>query len=250
MYAPRNCIGGVVRSFLGILLSLLLASAAWGQAATPEYQILLDTDNNPATGCTVATVNGNFAGVDQRLVTTVSVGTATATVGGVQLQTCASDTFGAATWSDPGGWSVGSGNGIGGAAVIETFLPLAQLNGPGPLRLGVISQAGQARDALLTGNGPGGGILFPTGSGASDAAAIPALNPLTLVLLVALLGGALRYGRRHPGAAKLLVLVVAIGGAGLVWAALVRDGQTNDWAGIAPPRWRPIPRAMPTARWI
>ncbi len=224
----------MVRSFLGILLSLLLASAAWGQAATPEYQILLDTDNNPATGCTVATVNGNFAGVDQRLVTTVSVGTATATVGGVQLQTCASDTFGAATWSDPGGWSVGSGNGIGGAAVIETFLPLAQLNGPGPLRLGVISQAGQARDALLTGNGPGGGILFPTGSGASDAAAIPALNPLTLVLLVALLGGALRYGRRHPGAAKLLVLVVAIGGAGLVWAALVRDGQTNDWAGIAP----------------
>ncbi|MDS4058934.1 MAG: hypothetical protein RKP73_10220, partial [Candidatus Contendobacter sp.] len=230
----RAKIGGVTGFLYELLLSLLLASAAWGQAATPEYQILLDTDNNPATGCTVATVNGNFAGVDQRLVTMVSVGTATATVGGVQLQTCASGTFGAATWSDPGGWPVGLGNGTGGAAVIETFLPLAQLNGPGPLRLGVISAAGQARDALLTGNGQGGGILFPTGPGLSDATAIPVLNPLTLALLVALLGGALRYGRRHPGAAKLLVLAVAIAGAGLVWAAFVRDGQTNDWAGIAP----------------
>ena len=26
----------------------------------------------------------------------------------------------------------------------------------------------------------------------------------------------------------------ALAGAGLVWAALVRDGQTNDWAGVAP----------------
>ncbi|MDG4555809.1 MAG: hypothetical protein P9F19_00215 [Candidatus Contendobacter sp.] len=168
-------------------------------------------------------------------MTTVSVGAATATVGGVQLQTCVSGAFGAAVWSDPGGWPVGAGNGTGGAAVIETFVPLSALNGPGPLRLGVISVAGQTRDALLTGNGQsGGGILFPTGPGLSDATAIPVLNPLTLALLVALLGGVLRYGRRWPGAAKLLVLVVAIGGAGLVWAAFVRDGQTNDWAGVAP----------------
>ena len=238
MHTSRQNRGGVTDFLCGLLLSLLLVSAAWGQATSAEYQILLDTDNNPATGCTVTTVGGDFAGVDQRLVTTVTVGTATATVGGVQLQTCVSGGFGAAVWSDPGGWPVGLGNGTSGAAVIETFLPLAQLNGPGPLRLGVISAAGQASDALLTGNGQGGGILFPTGPGASDATAIPGLNPLTLALLVALLGGALRYGRRHPGAAKLLVLVVTLAGAGagagLVWAAFVRDGQTNDWAGIAP----------------
>lgn len=53
MYTPRNCIERrIVRSFLGLCLSLLLASAAWGQATSAEYQILLDTDNNPATGCT------------------------------------------------------------------------------------------------------------------------------------------------------------------------------------------------------
>ena len=55
--------------------------------------------------------------------------------------------------------------------------------------------------------------------------------PLTLLLLIALLGGALRYGRRYPGSAKLLVLVVAMAGAGLVWAAIVRDGQITDWTG-------------------
>ena len=60
------------------------------------------------------------------------------------------------------------------------------------------------------------------------------LNPLTLALLAALLGGALRYGRRWPKATQLLVLVVALAGAGLVWAALVRDGQTSDWAGVPP----------------
>ncbi|MDG4597334.1 MAG: hypothetical protein P9F75_16885 [Candidatus Contendobacter sp.] len=68
----------------------------------------------------MATVNGNFAGVDRRLVTTITVGASTATVGGVQLQSCVGGAFGAATWSDPGGWPVGLGNGAGGAAVIET----------------------------------------------------------------------------------------------------------------------------------
>ncbi|MDS4032103.1 MAG: hypothetical protein RKO66_18860 [Candidatus Contendobacter sp.] len=79
----------------------------------------------------------------------------------------------------------------------------------------MISTAGPARDALLTDNGPGGGILFPTGPSLSNATAIPVLNPLALALLVAL-------------------LAVALAGAGLVWAALVRNGQTNDWAGVAP----------------
>lgn len=238
MSTPRGFVGGVVRSFLGLCLSLLLVSMAWGQATSAEYQILLDTDNNPATGCTVTTVNGNFAGVDQRLVTTVAIGTNAATVGGVQLQPCENGVFGAAVWTDPGGWPVGLGNGTNGAAVIETYLPLAALNGPGPLRLGVISQAGPARDALLTssGQGGGGGINLPIagGPGGSAAAPIPVLNPLTLLVLAALMGGALRYGRRHPGAAKLLVLVVTVASAGLVWAALVRDGQITDWTGTPP----------------
>lgn len=240
MYTPRSFVGGVARSLLGLCLSLLLANAAWGQAATQQgYQILLDTDNNPLTGCAVQTVDGPFAGIDQQLVTTVVLGANTATVSGVQLLPCENNGFGGApVWTDPGGWPVGLGNGAGGAAVIETFLPLAQVNGPGPLRLGVIAEAGQARDALLlAGNGQGGGgainLPLPAGPGPGpDATAIPVLNPLTLVLFIALLGGALRYGRRHPGAARLLALVVVVGSAGLVWAA--RDGQTTDWQGIAP----------------
>ena len=239
MHIPRNFMGGVIR-FIGLCLSLLWASVAWGQATTPEYQILLDTDNNPATGCTVTTSQGDVFGIDQRLVVTVTIGTTTATVSAVQLQTCVNGAFGPAIWTDPAGWQVGLGNGAGGTAVIEFYLPLAQLNGPGPVRVGVISTAGQTRDALLTTSG-GQPPVFSLGSGGgagngsgSGATAIPVLNPLTLALLVALLGGVLRYGRRWPRATQLLVLVVTLAGAGLVWAAFVRDGQTSDWAGISP----------------
>lgn len=170
-------------------------SAAWGQAASAEYKILLDTDNNPATGCTVDTVAGPFAGIDQQLVTTVALGANAATVSGVQLLPCENGGFGAAVWTDPGGWPVGLGNGTGGAAVIETFLPLAQVTGAGRLRLGVISQAGATRDALLTGNGQGGGIQLPlpSGPGKPGTPGVPALNPLTLTLLVLLLAGAVGY---------------------------------------------------------
>ena len=139
----RAKIGGGVANFLwGLLLSLLLVGVAWGQATAPEYQILLDTDNNPTTGCRVATSQGNVSGIEQRLITTVAIGTSAVAVSGVQLQTCVGGAFGAAVWSDPGGWPVGIGNGTGGAAVIETYLPLAQLNGAGSVRVGVISTDG------------------------------------------------------------------------------------------------------------
>ncbi len=213
---------------------LLLASAAG--AETASYSILLDTDHNPETGCTVATVAGDFTGVEQRLVTTVTFDTNTAKVSGVQLQNCANSTnstFDTVAWSDPGGWPVGLGNGTSGAAVIETWLPLSALNGAGPLRLGVISQAGAARDALLTDSA--GGVIeqpLPSVPPVSPATAIPALNPLILALLIVLLGGALHYGRQYPGAVKLLALVVVVAGAGLAWAAY--DGQTTDWQGSNP----------------
>ena len=90
-------------SLLGLCLGLLLASVAWGQAASPEYQILLDTDDNPATGCTVATSQGDVLGIDQRLVVTVTIGTTTATVSGIQLQNCVNGTFGPAIWTNPAG---------------------------------------------------------------------------------------------------------------------------------------------------
>jgi hypothetical protein len=152
----------------------------------------------------------------------------------VQLQTCANGAFGAAVWSDAGGWPVGIGNGVGGAAVIETYLPLARLAGAGPVRVGVISTDGQVSDALTGGANGQPLVIALNGNGAGDPAAIPMLNPWTLGLLIALLGRALRWGRRWPGAARLLVLVVVVTGAGLAWAAFVRDGQTNDWAGVAP----------------
>ena len=166
------------------------------------------------------------------MITTVAIGTSAAAVSGIQLRTCTNNAFSAAVWSDLGGWPVGIGNGTGGAAVIETYLPLARLAGAGPVRVGVISTDGQVSDALTGGANGQPLVLALNGDGAGDPAVIPVLNPWTLGLLIALLGGALRYGRRWPGATRLLVVVMA--GAGLAWAAFVRDGQTNDWAGVAP----------------
>lgn len=62
MHAPRGFIGGIARALFGLWLSLLVAGTAW--AAT--YIVLLDTDNDPATGCAVQTVNNPFAGVEQQ----------------------------------------------------------------------------------------------------------------------------------------------------------------------------------------
>ncbi len=230
MDMPRGFVGGMVRLFLGLCLGLLLAGAAWADTAT--YQILLDTDNNPATGCTVATVDGPFDGAEQRLVTTVTTGSNSATVSGVQLQNCTGSGFGAAVWSAGGSWPVGLGNGLNGTAIVETYLPLSAWIGSGPARLGVVSEAGGGQDALLLN---GGQTIQLTVDPSPDPASIPVLNPLALALLALLLAGGAAYGlRRQPGTALLMVLVLTVAGAGLAWAAFVRDGQATDWANATP----------------
>lgn len=79
MSMPRRFARAIACCIWGFCLGLLLLTSAAG-AETARYSILLDTDHNPATGCTVATVAGNFAGVEQRLVTTVTFDTNTAKV--------------------------------------------------------------------------------------------------------------------------------------------------------------------------
>ncbi|MER2601757.1 MAG: IPTL-CTERM sorting domain-containing protein, partial [Candidatus Competibacter phosphatis] len=230
MDMPRGFVGGMVRLFLGLCLGLLLAGAAWAETAT--YQILLDTDNNPATGCTVATVDGPFDGAEQRLVATGTTGSNSATVSGVQLQNCTGSGFGAAVWSAGGSWPVGLGNGLNGTAIVETYLPLSAWIGSGPARLGVVSEAGGGQDALLLN---GGQTIQLTVDPSPDPASIPVLNPLALALLALLLAGGAAYGlRRQPGTALLMVLVLTVAGAGLAWAAFVRDGQATDWANATP----------------
>ncbi|NCC41564.1 MAG: hypothetical protein EOM21_19520, partial [Gammaproteobacteria bacterium] len=205
--------------------------AAWAQApSTASYSLLLDTDNDPATGCNVATVAGTFAGTDQRLITSVQITPQTAAVDGIQLQSCSNGAW-TTTWTNTGGWPVGQANGVGGASVIETYVPLSRLSGKGPIRAGVSSAAGALGDALLT-TSAGNPILIQAASRPPAPAPIPALGPLGITLL-ALMVIALAW-RRGMRSSTLLVTFLAVTVSTLTWAAFMRDGQTTDWTGIAP----------------
>ena len=120
-----------------LVLGLLVCAGA--QAATIGYDILLDTDSNPATGCTITTPKGPFTGVEQVLGTQVQTNASGAQVIGVTLQGCTGAALGAPAVVSPGGWPVGLGVGSQGSAVIETFLPLAQLAGASTIRAGVMT---------------------------------------------------------------------------------------------------------------
>lgn len=52
-----------------LLLLLMVAGGGLASAATVQVQVLLDTDDNPSTGCTVTTSKGTFTGADQVLTT-------------------------------------------------------------------------------------------------------------------------------------------------------------------------------------
>ena len=107
------------RIALWTCIALPLLAATAGAA---EYRVLLDLDNNPATGCDVATVEGTFAGVEQILVTT----TAGTVVVDVATRDCVdpdADLFAPPLTLDPGGWPVGVGRGVDASDVVETYLP-------------------------------------------------------------------------------------------------------------------------------
>lgn len=231
MYGIRSLFAFVFSLFLGI-------ASAWADTAT--YQILIDTDHNPATGCTLNTAQGSFTGAERRLLTTVSFGNGPATVSGVQLQNCVGGAFSPPVWSSPGGWPVGQGT---NAEVIETLLPLSGLGGTTALRLGVVAEANGSLDTLFQSNGQGNGpsIDFPLpggggGTGPFDPPqAIPLLHPWAILGLALLLVGLAGYGlRRHRGLLLVLLLAATVGAAGLAWSAIQLDGQTGDWNGRSP----------------
>jgi hypothetical protein len=142
--------------FLGVLL-LSLAAPLTASAVTHEVSIYLDLDNDAATGCEVATVDGPFAGAEQVLISTVETSSPpdAGTVTDVAVADCVdavTDTFGPPVSFD-GGWPVGIDNGVGGRDVVETYVPLARLvvSDPAVVRLGVVvtdEQGGEV--ALLT----------------------------------------------------------------------------------------------------
>ncbi|MEO8303996.1 MAG: hypothetical protein ABI724_07740, partial [Betaproteobacteria bacterium] len=200
------------------------------QAAEHRFSVLLDTDNNPATGCTVPSANGPVAGIELVATTVVTTSIDGAIVSRLERQSCDSGALSAPVVYDPGGWTVGLGNGTGATAVIETSIPLALLPSGATMKAVVAATnatAGQDATAafFISLAAPGGGGVTP----------VPLSPWLVLPLTSLLLASAVWWRRRHPGQTGLIVFVLSIAGSGLVWAAsVIRDGNINDWSGISP----------------
>ena len=122
----RSQKSGLARiAFAFVLLTLGLVPVA--SAATSQFQILLNLDNQINTGCDVTTLTGTFNGVEQILTTTVdTIGSTAAQVTALEIQNCvspATDTFGPpspvpAPPGRPLPWPVGVSNGTDGSSAV------------------------------------------------------------------------------------------------------------------------------------
>jgi hypothetical protein len=221
-----------LRAWILIVAGALLAPGSL-LAIQHEVRILLDLDNDVATGCTVATIGGPFDGVEQILITTVETTSPppAGTVTDVAVSDCinpATDTFGPPASFD-GGWPIGIDNGEGGLDVVETYFPLLSSVVPDPkiIRVAVVvtDELG-GEQALLTEDGTpdGPAILVDL----RLLLEIPTLGEWGLILLALLLAGGsiVLLGRRGAVAAALAFVLL---GAGLAWAAPGLDGLIDDW---------------------
>ncbi len=221
---------------LSVTLIVLLVFTNAASAATTEIRALLDLDNDVATGCSVMTVDGAFAGVEMIHTTTVDATGGLPTVTGVETRSCidpGTDTFGppvAITSPYPPPWPVGIGNGIGGSFVVESYLPLSAMTSGNVIHVGFEtgSAASGDLDALLLSGGNPMLIVL-----AVAPANIPTVGEWGLIFLGLLLViTALVVMRNRPETRTLMVIVLMLGGATVAYAAgFVLDGMTGDWTG-------------------
>src|SRR3981081_1560886 len=115
-YAERNAPVGISaalrQGMMRVWLLILAASFSWtAQAGEHRFQLLLDTDNLPATGCSLVTAKGTVTGIEQVWTTVVTTTTSTATVTRIERQACIGTTLQPPTVHAAAGWPAGIGNG-------------------------------------------------------------------------------------------------------------------------------------------
>lgn len=217
---------------------VLPGNAAWAlsPASAVLYHVLLDTDGDPATGCTVVGPAGtSFPGADQRLTITATYGAGGGTVSGITRARCVGGTFGEDEFVSAGGWPVGPNNGVSGSDLVEGFSPLASLGHGRQLTLGVLTVAGGRSDALFTADGQPDGL--PMRLVLDSAVGVPLLGRWALAALTLLLVGAgIAVLQRQRARRRTLALLATFGAAATAaWAATITmDGRAEDWAGIDP----------------
>jgi hypothetical protein len=108
----------LIRAVVAVLL--LLALPSFAAAATTEFRVLFDADNDPATGCTV---NG-MDGVDHVLVTRVTDDAGAARVTRTHREICTGTVLGGAVDIVTTGWDAGWNN-TNKLLTIETRIPFS-----------------------------------------------------------------------------------------------------------------------------
>ena len=141
-------------SILAVLFLVLVPTVA--HAATHEFQVLIDSDNNAATGC----ATGGMSGVDQILVTIVRTDATSGAVERSYRVECTGGSFGSQVDVDNSGWPVGF-NAANGGMVVENRVPYSEMGGaPAKVRLGFSgSSSGFTHSAIALANGDA--IIYP-----------------------------------------------------------------------------------------
>jgi len=218
--------------------ALLLSSLAAGQALTHDYQILVDTDRDAATGCPVTPTGGAaLDGFEHRLLATVEVTGSTATVVSLNRQDCSAASFGASqpvTSPASAPYSAALNAGLSGADALELAVLRSEISAllSTGVRLVFVADDGSGSDVLATtdGSASGSAIVLNMPLGAEP---VPLFSWFGLVLLLAaiiLLGWLAQRRMGRIAAAGVIVLI-----AGLAWAMnFVLDGDLSDWGGLSP----------------
>ncbi len=217
-------------NFTRIAVACLLLTVGFASTASADstFRIVIDDDNNPATGCNYTSLAGTFLGGRWMLIGVVgNSGTITST----DWRECDGVGFNTDLGSQP--WAIGVDALPGGIDVLETSMPLNGL--PGTFRLGFFSDNGGGGptdfDALTLDDNPPGPI-FVVAPGIVGTTDIPTLGTWGfLALSLGLLAAGLLVLRRRRGAGGVLlgVLLVLVG-AGVAWAAVITvDGIPTDW---------------------
>lgn len=218
---------------MGSVVGALFLSLAALSANSAALVVVLDTDNNPATGCTITTVAGNFIGAEWVLTTDVDTAVNPPVVGAVTQQQCV---VAPAGLSAPmpvavGGWQVGVGLGVGGYDVIETFFPIA--TPPAAYRVGFFyTDPIAGTDILFTSGGIAGAppIIFALPALGTQIPTLTEGGIFLLALLFCVIAGRALRSRRIPTTLVVGLFAVIMTSAAL--AAIALDGQISDWAGI------------------
>ena len=214
----------VKRTTLGMVCAFFFVGTI-GQSQTVEIRTFFDLDHDASTGCTVSTIDGQFFGAEEVLITTVDV--LTSQVIKLERQVCNGAVLGPRVMFDASTWNVGVGLGTNGSDVVETYLPIdRQFVAP-------YIQVGFDANNL---NGGEDALLLNENSGPLDIfiyVPVPTLGTWFLMAFAILvMGAALWHLRKHPMNTTVLMVLfafISIGISGARIAGVVLDGDPSDW---------------------